>query len=206
MLCSECVSCQHGSVRFCQIAGGTYRGETQAVVFARNVFYCLSGLKMLCPMQSQNNRRIKSFLCPGVGIIMFYCSYNYHCQAYFGQENVLKPTMLLLLWSWREWGVWMKKEWMSVVVEYKCLIELPLLFYLCCSWPTHPGIMWALYPYSTALVTGGGSELKEDAHTLRSQAKTVRTKTDDSRKKKSLVLLWIACCVVSCDSCVQRSR
>lgn len=115
MLCSECASSQHGSVRFCQIAGGTYRGETQAVVFARNVFYCLSGLKMLCPMQSQNNRRIKSFLCPGVGIIMFYCSYNYHCQAYFGQENVLKPTMLLLLWSWREWGVWMKKEWMSVV-------------------------------------------------------------------------------------------
>lgn len=95
--CSKCVSCQDGSAHFCQIAGRTYRGETQAVVFARNVFYCLSGLKMLCSMQPQHNRRIKSFLCQGVGFIMFYCCYNYHCQPCFGQENVSKPTMLLPL-------------------------------------------------------------------------------------------------------------
>lgn len=43
-LFSKCASCQDGSARFCQIVGRTYRGETQAVMLARNVIAFL-GLK-----------------------------------------------------------------------------------------------------------------------------------------------------------------
>ena len=52
------------AVHFYQIVGRTYRGETQAVTSAKNVFYCLSGLEMLRPVHSQSFR-------PGRGIKWF---------------------------------------------------------------------------------------------------------------------------------------
>lgn len=55
------VSCQDGSVHFCQIVAGRPSGRD---VLARNVFYWLTGLEMLHPVKSQ------TFRCSGW--IMFF--------------------------------------------------------------------------------------------------------------------------------------
>lgn len=111
-----CVSCQDGSVHFYQIVGRTYRGETQAVMLARNVFYCLSGPEMLDPVHFQSfrpNRRIKWFRyfyrCVQVWAVglCFHCNCNYHCQPNLGFENVYPTTSAAtvnLLAGCREWG------------------------------------------------------------------------------------------------------
>lgn len=98
--------CQDGSVRFCQIVGRTYRGETLAVMSARNVFIAFFPfflfffkLDMIRPTQTfRPSGHIKCFRTAKrclqvwvVGFIIFNCSCNYRCQPNLGLECVYKP-------------------------------------------------------------------------------------------------------------------